>query len=172
MSKVRVFFDMDGVMAEYEKYVSIDDFSTPGYFRNRPPVMPIIKAMKYLVDNASDEIEIGIDSKAMNNAYSKIEKMEWLNEFCSFIKKENIYFADEEKDKSAVLNETYKSDILIDDYTPNLEKWHGIGIKFLNGINNTKGTWKGYVVSGKSSPIIIAMTILAIARLQGENNGK
>ena len=57
------------------------------------------------------------------------------------------------------------SDILLDDFTPNLRTWHGVGVKLLNGINGTHGTWTGYVVNGKGSADVVAKSLLGILQV-------
>ena len=58
-----------------------------------------------------------------------------------------------------------KNWILIDDFSKNLHRWEaagGTGIKILNGINATKGTWTGYSIPSCLSSMNIADNIQLI----------
>ena len=48
----RVFFDMDGVLAEY-KYVPLDDMMQQGYFRDLAPQEEAVAAIKKLAEDPS-----------------------------------------------------------------------------------------------------------------------
>ena len=52
----------------------------------------------------------------------------------------------------------------MDDYTKNLLTWEppAIGIKLLNGINHTNGTWKGSCITSFRNPQSMAESIMAI----------
>ena len=47
------------------------------------------------------------------------------------------------------------TDILIDDYNANLRDWEtqAVSIKFLNGVNNRHGSWKGRTAGGSAGSI-------------------
>lgn len=55
-----------------------------------------------------------------------------------------------------------KKGYLIEDYTQNLFKWDGVGIKFCTESNDTRGTWNGYRIYNTSTPDEIVKTILKI----------
>ena len=55
---------------------------------------------------------------------------------------------------------------LLDDYTKNLASWNpNQGIKLLNGINHTRGTWQGNAVRYDKPPDILARDIARIVEL-------
>jgi len=62
-----------------------------------------------------------------------------------------------------------ENDWLLDDYTLNLNQWDppGRGIKLLNGINHTKGTWKHEMVRHDKESLEIAENIVDIIRKSG-----
>ena len=69
-----------------------------------------------------------------------------------------------------VIKESYEL-ILVDDFSKNLREWvdtgdNFIGIKFMNGINGTKGTWAGYLVSNKMSAAQLVNAITGIAKAE------
>lgn len=158
--KKRIFFDMDGVLAKWNQNASIEEVAAPGYFLNLELEDCVAKTMEYLIFAG---YEVQILTSVFNDNHSREEKIKWLKNNCPFFKGK-INFCVYGESKAKVVNAT-EQDILIDDFTPNLKDWCGIGIKFLNGINGTKGTWDGYTVSGKSTPQIIATTIAAIANI-------
>ena len=102
--KVKVYFDMDGTLAEYdaedkEKILS----NQAGVYLTKRPLKPII----YVADKLAriDNIEICIASNC-HFKEQKEEKLLWLEKYTPFIKKENIniivfndmIFSKEEKD--------------------------------------------------------------------------
>lgn len=157
---MRILFDMDGVLAKWNPDASIEEVASPGYFLSREPNAKVADVIKMLLDRKYD---VYILTSVFNDNHSKKEKLSWLQSHCPYIGTHKVIFCTygENKADAAKAN---ADDILIDDYTPNLKAWTGIGIKYLNGINGTKGTWDGYVISGNSSPIIMAQTIDAIAK--------
>ena len=76
--------------------------------------------------------------------------MEWLDQHMPFIPHDHRLFIHNGIEKiAAVPGGVRPSDVLLDDYTLNLNQWakQAKAIKLLNGINGTKGTWKGAAVS-------------------------
>lgn len=86
--QVKVFFDMDGVCAEYEA----DDgylikSNAPGFYFNKRPIYSIIETMKRLSETNNTEVLI------LSNCYfeeQKQDKINWLKMHAPFIKSENI----------------------------------------------------------------------------------
>lgn len=115
-NRVYVFFDMDGVLAEFEtrEYDKIKR-GDADYFTKSRPIKSTIKVAKKL--SKIRNITVGI----MSNCYSKVQredKKTWLKENMPFIKEENINiisydevkFKKEEKDllKGNYLTKKYK----------------------------------------------------------------
>ena len=76
-------------------------------------------------------------------------------------------------DKSEYLpRERWTRNILLDDYTQNLREWQrsgNIGVKYLNGINGTNGTWKGMVVDPSAISATTAEDCLCVAGMDEIN---
>lgn len=141
---VNIFVDMDGVLAEYHPDV-VDYMYERGFFRNRPPMKKSIKIVRELIKRGYN---VFILSSVIDSPYCVKEKIEWLDEMIPELKRENQIYVPygEVKSDYAQKNIDTKGSInvLIDDYTENLDKWTldgALPIKLLNQLNNTKGTW-------------------------------
>lgn len=157
MKNVNVFVDMDGVLAVYDKDV-VKLMYNKGFFLNRPVIKQMIEVARRLV---SQDYNVYILTSVIDSEFCIDEKALWLDKNLPEIPKENrIYvpygtvkseFAQENVDTSNAIN------VLIDDYTENLDKWTlkgALPIKVLNGINGTNGTWLdsgGEYIDGYSS---------------------
>ncbi|MGF6376721.1 5'(3')-deoxyribonucleotidase [Clostridiales Family XIII bacterium PM5-7] len=142
----RLFVDMDGTLAEFHPVEMIETLYERGYFRNLPPERNVVDGVKIFIDDHPD-VEVYILSSVLaDSEYALEEKNEWLDEYLPEIKKENRIFVECGEDKrSGVPLGVFQTDLLIDDYTKNLDDWseNGKGLKILNGINDTNGSWKG-----------------------------
>ena len=92
--------------------------------------------------------------------YAYQEKLDWLKEHIPELTVDKTILLPYGENKAAYLKEHYSpiahDDVLIDDYTQNLLKWRdygGEGIKYLNGINHTRGTWQGVTI-GENAPTL------------------
>lgn len=136
--KKKFFFDMDGVLAKWQ---TDGDPTKPGFFLSRQLEERVRDLIKALV---ADGYSVTILSAVYVNGYAEKEKVQWLADNGL----ENIphLFVPYGSNKSAAIKKSIKNDqyILVDDYTENLKQWDQAGhtaVKFLNGKNNTKGTW-------------------------------
>lgn len=154
---MRLFVDMDGVLAVFHKDKSLEEIMTPGYFENLEPMLNMIAALKIICDKYGDDVCV------LSSSFdeSREEKKIWCKKFLPFIKEEQVSFVRYGTPKNDFIYPE-KDDFLLDDFTKNLLEWRGTGIKFLNGINHTHRTWKGYVVNGESDPITLANAIIGI----------
>lgn len=87
-----MFFDMDGVLAAQSNLPTVDgkiDFVNSNYFRYLPVVDQVRNIVKFL--NNLEDREIYILSAAPTSI-SMQEKLDWLEDYFPFIKKENIFF--------------------------------------------------------------------------------
>ena len=145
--KKRVFIDMDGVLAEWLES-SIEEVTSKGYFKNLPVIENVVEAVNLLIKR--EEFEIFILSSVFNDDHSISEKQVWLNNNgLTTISAKNRLFVPYGMTKSLYISKMMglrEDDVLLDDFTYNLKEWHGTGIKMLNGINGTNGTWNGYIV--------------------------
>ncbi len=85
---VKVFFDMDGVLAEYniDKNGKLDE-NISGYYAGSRPVKTAIKYAKHL--SKLKNVEVCVLSACKYKLQAK-DKVKWLAINCPFIKKENI----------------------------------------------------------------------------------
>lgn len=155
--KQRIFVDMDGTLCEW-KYASIEEVAAKGYFLSLAPQQSVVNAVKKLIQTG--KYEVIVLSSVFNDDHSIQEKNEWLDQHLPELKK-RIYVPYGEKKKDFIANKE-ATDVLLDDFSKNLHEWHGIGIKVMNGVNGTKGTWKGFLVNGLASEDVIYKTLIGI----------
>lgn len=164
MKKLNLYFDLDGVIFQYEKTAYQGDdpiFDKLGqhYFRHVPPD-PLMKAvvnqlLRFKDTNRIDNIYFISSISPQHEIYLEMyrDKLESLKEefdekyaFEHFIacykNKANIVKAIHNKEHLNI------NDILIDDYNENLKQWRdagGTAIKYINGINSEE-SWNGYII--------------------------
>lgn len=148
---MRIFVDMDGTLAKWNN-VEFEQLFEQGYYRNLKPNMDIVNEVNKLISMNKDIYVLSAYLTESN--YAKEEKKLWLKQYLPELKEENQIFVPYGTNKAEYLKKNYSpinnSDYLIDDYTNNLLEWKeygGIGVKYLNGINHTRGTWKGLMIS-------------------------
>ena len=150
--KRRLFIDFDGTAAEFRKAAVFSDLYKQGYFRSLKPNVSVIDAIYYLKTTMPDVEIIGATCYLTDSKYALAEKKQWADVYLPGIK---VLFIPDGTDKSqAILEMTGRAvsddDYLLDDYTKNLIEFKaagGVGIKLLNGINDTRGTWDGIRVT-------------------------
>lgn len=156
---IKLYIDMDGCLAKWNTDASIEETFEPGYFAGLEPEESLIDAVKML----AQEYDVSILSAVYQDNHSAEDKISWL-------KKNGLGFLDTifvpyGESKQKYINHDYTS-ILIDDYSKNLEEWvltnNCYGIKFLNGINSTKGQWTGFMIPGKMNSRALYKTIRGI----------
>ena len=166
IEETKFFIDMDGVLAVWGAETDEKTLLTKGYFRNRPPYPNMIKAVKSLC-RISEKVYI-LSHYIESSKYALSEKSAWIDEHLPEISKEHRIFCPQIMTKSDAaslflhtnIKNTY---VLIDDYSKNLFDWvkhGGVGIKCLNGVNNTNGTW----AEQKLKLIDVSWTPIQIAR--------
>lgn len=150
--KTNIFVDMDGVLAVYDKDI-VNHMYTEGYFANRPAIKPMLEIVRRLADRK--DYNIYILTSCIDSPYCIPEKASWLDKNLPKINVENRIYVPYGTVKSefAKMNVDVEDSInvLIDDYTENLDKWTlegALPIKVMNGINGTNGTW---IASGGES---------------------
>lgn len=159
--KPNLFFDMDGVMAEYNN-VPYKVLYEKNYFYDLKPIENTINSVKELLKSNDCNVYI-LSSVLSDSEYALDEKREWLHKYIPELKDESMLFTVCGLNKRDFINkELNENDILIDDYTPNLKNWSeqignskGQAIKFINNINNKKGTWKGKKIDYKSENLCL-----------------
>lgn len=167
-NKIKVFIDMDGTLAKWQPEKTYDEIKEKGYFATLPPMENMVKAVNSILSKKNN-IEYYILSAVLNDS-CKRDKLYWLKENIPNMPKKNCIFVPDGANKAAFVSEKFnmpinKNWILIDDFSKNLHRWEaagGTGIKILNGINATKGTWTGYSIPSCLSSMNIADNIQLI----------
>ena len=161
--KRRVFFDMDGCLCEFKKVPTLEMLYEKGYFLNLAPHSNVLGALEQM--RADPNLEVYILSAYLSDSrYALSEKEEWLDRHLPELDCYHRVFTPCGTAKSdAVPGGIRPTDILVDDYSVNLHEWVAAGgeaVKLRNGINGTKGTWKGSEVSMFDYPEHIAADII------------
>ena len=159
----RLFFDMDGVLAEYRENCTEKDMKKRGYFSSLRPEANMVSALKMLLDN---EDALGISVCVITKVYPALfrysvrEKLEWRDEYLdTLFDSEFIMVNGDEQEKSDAVREQLGFDIdedciLIDDYNPNLREWNrngGTTVKYVNAINDKNKSFIGRRISHSMS---------------------
>lgn len=149
--KLRYFVDMDGTLAVYpdleEKW-----WECPGIFKFLTPQEKVVKAIKRLIKNNQEVFVLS----AYNAEFPETieDKNYWLNKHLPEIDEAHRIYTLVGKPKTDYIEGgVHATDVLLDDYNKNLEKWAavgGTGIKLLNGLNN-KNSWSGISVSSNGT---------------------
>ena len=159
MDKIKIYIDMDGCIAKWNMDASIEDTFEPGYFAALEPDERLIDAVKML----SEEYDVSILSAVYQDNHSMNDKITWLdNNGLGHLQRIFVPYG---QPKQKYIDQEFTS-ILIDDYSKNLEEWilakNCYGIKYLNGINATKGMWNGFMISSRMNPNAMCTTIKGI----------
>lgn len=148
---MRIFVDMDGTLAKWNN-VEFEQLFEKGYYRNLEPDMEILNEVNNLIRQGEDVYILS--AYLTESDYAKNEKQEWVKQYLPELPEEKQIFVPYGTNKAKYLKEHYSpitnTDYLIDDYTKNLQEWKeygGIGVKYLNGINHTRATWKGLMIN-------------------------
>jgi len=151
----RVFFDMDGVLAQYRD-VPYEEMLKEGFFGQLEPQKEALEALRILAEDPGIELYT-LSAVIRENPYALDEKKNWLRQqLGSSLERVSSIFPYCGESKAACVPGGIRStDILIDDYNANLRDWEksAVAIKFLNGINNRHGSWKGRTAGGSASEI-------------------
>ena len=141
----RLFVDMDGTLAVFKPINTLEVLYEKGYFENLEPIPNTVQAVKKIIQD-HPELEVHILSAYLTDSnYALEEKNRWLDKYLPQLPKERRIFCPCGVDKKTYIpNGVHNTDYLLDDYTKNLMQWQppAKGIKLLNGINHTKGTWE------------------------------
>lgn len=149
---INLFVDMDGTIAKfYYKKNYLEKMYEKDYFRTLPPYA-IAKQINEFAKQVSC-VQVYILSACVESDYCESEKFQWLLENMPNLNPNNFIFTkvgESKVDKARARVDNFKDNIniLLDDYTLNLEQWQQadmlcVGVKFLNGLNDTTKQWKG-----------------------------
>lgn len=152
--KQRLFVDMDGTLAEFKTVDTLETLYEKDYFINLNPNENVLGAIKQLI--AENDFDVYILSAYLTDSrYALEEKNAWLDKYLPELPQEKRLFVPCGTDKSvAVPGLIRPDDYLLDDYTKNLSEWEppARGIKLINGINHTNGTWQGDKIQFTHAP--------------------
>ena len=152
--KQRLFVDMDGTLAEFKTVDTLETLYEKDYFINLKPNENVLGAIKQLI--ADNDFDVYILSAYLTDSrYALEEKNAWLDKYLPELPREKRLFVPCGTDKSvAVPGLIRPDDYLLDDYTKNLSEWEppARGIKLINGINHTNGTWQGDKIQFTHAP--------------------
>ena len=136
-----VFVDMDGVLARWDTTASLEDTYKDGYFSKREEEPKIKELIRTLIACGH---KVAILSAVYPTGTAAADKDGWLDEHG--LPDVRRIFVPYGKDKHDYIPKLDEPMVLLDDFSQNLHTWEQaghIGVKFLNGINGTHGTWKG-----------------------------
>lgn len=167
MCKKRIFVDMDGVLAKWNKDASFEETLEKGYFLNREPQENMILAIRDL----SKRFDITILTSVYPEGTAIEEKKEWLKQYgLDHIPVIFVPYGHRKRDYIELHDD--EELFLIDDYTKNLIEWeeeddYSYGIKFVNDVNDTHKTFDGIRLSSAMSAKSIRVTLTALFRYIG-----
>jgi len=179
MAKPRLFVDADGTLAQWRNIsiplTELDDaesaakklfdiLQTPGYFYSLNPNENVVQAVRRLVQSGNVEVFVCTCYPPDGEHSSpKAEKNAWFDKYISEIDESHRIFVPYGECKADYIPGGVKeNDYLLDDKTTNLEEFKaagGKGIKLLNGVNHSNGTWKSSRLSYANPPEHIAFML-------------
>lgn len=166
-SKQRLYVDMDGTLSKFTPVNTLEELYEEGFFRNQEPQMNVVGAVKEIIQN-NPEIDVYVLSAVLSDSpYAKNEKNEWLDMYLPEIDEQHRVFTKCGEDKkNFIIGGIRPNDFLLDDYTNNLVLWQppAKGIKLLNGINATNGTWTDNQLDYGKDKKVLADNIISIIK--------
>ena len=141
----RVFLDMDGVLCEYRADATMEDMERDGYFRDLKPRDRMVNAVRCLLRSGGFEVFVLSAVLPQKAEASVREKNDWLDRFLPEIDRGHRLFPLCGTNKADAVPDFCADDILLDDHSPNLEKWiadGGRGVKILNEVNGRSGSFR------------------------------
>lgn len=157
----RLFVDMDGTLTEFLPQKSTEPLYQKGYFYRLPPHGNVVAAVKELI-LWHPEIEVfSLSAYLVDSPYALEEKNAWIDRYLPELDRPHRIFVPNGSDKKEWIGGAREDDVLLDDFTQNLLRWQPFrGIKLINAINHTKGTWQGERVYYHHTPSELAQEIL------------
>lgn len=168
-NKTRLFVDMDGTLAVFRPVNKLETLYEKGYFLNLPPHRNVVAGIQSLLQDAEFEnIEVYILSAVLSDSkYALQEKNAWLDKHLPEIDMEHRIFPPcGENKRDYIPGGIRDDDFLLDDYTKNLNAWQppAKGIKLVNAINDTRGSWAHDRIYYDTAPDELAGDILYLMK--------
>ena len=147
---LNIYLDIDGVLAVWLKGMPLPIVRSDGYCMNLPPTELMYWIRDHVINNR--RYRFRTMSAYFDDTTALRDKNIWLDRYLPMIERKDRIFVPCGGPTKAYAVEKHigrrldKRDILIDDFSVNLIEWQnagGTGIKYLNGVNGTKGSWKG-----------------------------
>lgn len=158
---VNIYFDMDGVLARWDKAKSVEDTYQKGYFLNLDPDEKMIR-LAIQLSSLPLLYNVRILSAVYDNEFALPEKKQWLIDHS--LRGFELINTPIGADKADFIPDSDSLSILIDDYSTNLHAWishkNCIGMKYYNGVNGTNGTWNGPSINAHMTTETMANQIL------------
>ena len=147
MNKI-IFFDMDGVLADFDKALNGDfrNMFKPGFFRGLEPMenglndtIRGLQARGYTVKILSKACVKRSDKRFRGQL---VDKANWVKEYLPSIDELDIIIQATDESKGDILKYYSKDDkcFLVDDYTPNLATWAFAGGECIKKAKRKKHT--------------------------------
>ena len=122
--KYRLFVDMDGTVAEWKAAEEFEDLYEKGYFASLKPYQNVVDAIRLIFQHTAIVEIYTLSAVLPDSTYSIPEKMEWLDRHMPFISHDHRLFIHNGTEKmAAVPGGVQPGDVLLDDYTLNLDQW-------------------------------------------------
>lgn len=140
---IRIFWDMDGVLAMWQEIASLSALYENGHFANLPADR---RLCEYAEELSKKGIETYLLTQYLHGSTTYIpEKETWTKREMPGME-EKILFVPSDTRKSDFVEDWFKkdltkNDILVDDHSPNLIPWElagGTAIKWCNGFNDSR----------------------------------
>ena len=142
-----IYFDMDGVLADFDKAVKqqrhIDELpwlNIPHFFRDLEPIGSPNETILKLQQLGYD-VYILTKVEQRDHMQRVFDKMQWVAEHIPSLSLDKLICVPIHHDKTSYLKSPLSSSILLDDYKENLLLWKslgGISVKFGNKIKSTR----------------------------------
>ncbi len=150
--RTNVYVDMDGTIAQW---IVGGDWQQKGYYSSLPEMSAMVEVVKCLKKNRHFRV---VFLTCVVSEDAQKEKMYWLKKVFGNVSDKDVIFVPFGENKADYIV-SKKTDILLDDHTPNCLSWSGKAIKVMNGINGKNGRWTGPKVYADDRPQYILRTI-------------
>lgn len=148
----RFYFDMDGTIARfYENPGCLENHFSDGFFFELRPYENMLEAINML--SRRSDVHLGILSAVSHNSMAD-DKRRWVRKYLPNQAYLPVFISETGKSKAEYIQTLRdapltKDDVLIDDYSGNLESWEAAGGTAVKCINELNGRgWNGTNFSG------------------------